>query len=77
MIFQEKLFLMLHYSINWPNFIVWLYLLLEILANMFIAIVCFPVCDVINFEIIFLIMPFSDMTEKSREKFKYLGNEKR
>ena len=36
--FPTKVFLML-YSINWPNFIVWLFLLLEILANMCIAIV--------------------------------------
>ena len=28
------------YSINWPNFIVWLLLLLEIFNNIFIAIVC-------------------------------------
>ena len=28
------------YSINWPSFIVWLPLLLEILGNMCIAIVC-------------------------------------
>ena len=37
--FSTKMFLML-YSINWPNFIVWLPLLLEILGNMCIAIVC-------------------------------------
>ena len=30
--FSRKMFLMLH-SINWPNFIVWLSLLLEILSN--------------------------------------------
>ena len=33
-----KVFLLL-YSINWPNFFVWLFLLLEILGNMCIAIV--------------------------------------
>ena len=38
--FSKKMFLML-YSINWPNFIAWLHLLLEILVNMCIAIVCF------------------------------------
>ena len=56
---------MLH-SNNWPNFIVWLLLLLEILSNIFITIVCQPGCDVIKFEInlIFLI------------KLKYLENEK-
>ena len=43
-----------------------------------IAIVCFPVCDAISFEInlIFLIKPFFYMTKKSRQKFKYLQNEK-
>ena len=34
------------YSINWPNFIVWLLLLFETLDNVCIVIVCFPVCDV-------------------------------
>ena len=37
--FSRKIFLMLH-SINWPNFIVWLPLLLDILGNMCITIVC-------------------------------------
>ena len=37
--FSTKIFLKL-YSINRPNFIVWLPLLLEILGNMCIAIVC-------------------------------------
>ena len=43
-----------------------------------IAIVCFLVCDVINFDIIviFLIKPFFFMTKKSRQKFKHLENEK-
>ena len=36
--FSTKMFLL--YSINWPNFIAWLPLLLEILGNMCIAIVC-------------------------------------
>ena len=35
---KRKNFLMLH-SINWPNFIVWLSLLLEILGNVCITIV--------------------------------------
>ena len=48
------------YSINWPNFIVWLILLCELLGNICIEIVCYPDCGVINFEInlIFLIKPF-------------------
>ena len=73
--FSRKRFLML-YSINWRNFITWLSLLIGILVNMFIANACY--CDVIDFEInlIYLIKPFSFMTKKSRQKFKYLKNEK-
>ena len=65
------------FFINWPIFIVWLPLILEILGNMYIAIVCFPGCEVINFEcsLIFLIRPFFYMIKKSRQKFKYLANE--
>ena len=57
--FSTKMFLWL-YSINRPNFIVWLLLLLEILSNMCIAFVCYPGCDVMDLEIklIFLIEPF-------------------
>ena len=53
---SKKMFLML-YSINWPNFIFWLPLFFEILGNKCIAIICYPGCDIINFEInlIFLI----------------------
>ena len=56
---STKIFLMLS-SINWPNLIVWLPLLLEILCNVCIAIVCYPGCDVMDFKInlIFLIEPF-------------------
>ena len=48
--FSTKMFVMLH-SINCPNFIVWLPLLLEILSNMCITIVGLPGCDVMDFEI--------------------------
>ena len=74
--FSRRVFLMLH-SINWPNFIVGLPLLLEIMGNMCITIVCYSGCDVIKFEInlIFLIKLFWDMTKKSRQKLKYLKNE--
>ena len=44
---------------------------------MCIAIICFPVCDVINFEIS-LEIPiklFSYATKKSGQKFKYIKNE--
>ena len=47
--FWSKIFLLI-YSINWSSFIVWLFLICEILGNMFIAIVCLPGCDIINFE---------------------------
>ena len=57
--FSTKMLLML-YSINWPNFIAWLPLLLEILGNICIAIVFYPGCDVMDIEIdlIFLVVPF-------------------
>ena len=44
-------------SINWSNFMVWLFLLCELLGNMCIGIVGKPGCDVMNFEVnlIFLI----------------------
>ena len=69
--FSTKMFLTL-YSLNWPNFIAWLPLLLEILVNMCIAIVCQPGCDVTNFEIklILLIKPFFYMTKNSKRNFK-------
>ena len=43
------------------------------------AIVCLPGCDVLKFEInlIFLTKPFFYMIKISRQKFKYLENEKR
>ena len=65
---SKKMFLML-YSINWPNLIAWLFLLLEILINMCIAIVCFPRFDVINLEIelIFLIKSLFSMNKESRQ----------
>ena len=66
--FSRKMVLML-YSINWPNFIVWLPLLLEILGNMCIAIVYFPSFEVIIFEtnLVFLMKPFFYMTKNPRQ----------
>ena len=57
--FPRKMLLMVH-SINWPNFTVWLPLLLEILGNVCITIVCWLGYDVINFEtnLIIPIKPF-------------------
>ena len=73
--FSRKMCLML-YSINCPNFI-WLPLL-KTLVNMCIAIVYFPGYNIIYFEItpIFLIKPFFYLTKKSRQKCKYLENER-
>ena len=67
--FSTKIFLMLN-SINWPNFIPWLPLLLRILGNICIAIVCYPGYDVMDFEInlIFLIEPFSLHDQKVMTK---------
>ena len=76
--FWRKVFLTL-YSINWLNYIVWLYLIIEILGNICIVIGCYPACDVINFRInfSFLIKSFSFMTKnvgqkcKSKKHFSY------
>ena len=76
--FRMKIFLLL-YCINWPNLIICLPLLYKILGNMCIAIVCKPVCEVMNFEvnlIFFKLSRFSYMTKKSLQKLKYLGNER-
>ena len=64
--------------IIWRNSIAGLPLVLEILANISVTNVCFPGCDVINFEInlTFLIKPFLYTTKKSGQKFKYFDNEK-
>ena len=45
----KKMFLVLC-CINWPNFIVWLPFLFEILCNMCIVIISFPVYHTMNFE---------------------------
>ena len=74
---SRKIFLML-YFINWPNFIVWLRLLLEILVNISIVIIQCPVCDVGNFEInhSFFIKSLFYITKTSGQKYKYMKNEK-
>ena len=75
--FTRKVFLMLYY-INWPNFVVFFLLLLKIFDNICFSIACFQACDVINSEIklVFLVKLFCYMTKKSRQKFKYIENEK-
>ena len=57
--FWRKIFLLLS-SITWLNLIAWLLLLREMFGRICIINVCWPDCDVINFEItlIFLIKPF-------------------
>ena len=67
--FSGKIFLTLH-SIN---FIVWWPLLLEILDNMWVIILCYPVCKV---NLSFIIYPSFYMIRKVRKKLKYLKNEK-
>ena len=75
--FSIKMFLMLYFII-WPNFIVWWPLLLKILGNMYIGSVCYPVCDVITFEInlAFLIKPFFYLTKQPRQKLNILRTKK-
>ena len=75
MIFKKTMFFVL-YFINWPNFIVWLRLFIEILVNTCFEIVCFTGCDIIDIEIIFLTKAVFCMTKKSRQKLKYLENKK-
>ena len=48
--FLTEMFFML-YSINLANFIAWLFLLLEMLGNICIAIVFYPGCDVLDFDL--------------------------
>ena len=59
--------------ILWLNFIAYLPLLLDTLANKCTVIICFPVCY-INFEIDHssLIKPFLTQPRKSGQQFKYL-----
>ena len=69
--FSKKIFSIFH-SIDWPNSIALLPLLLEILDNKVIVIIRSLVCDVINFEIklSFLIKLFFNITKKSGQKCK-------
>ena len=74
MIFQENFFsyyILLTDQISLSDY-------LETMGNMCIATVCFPGCDAISFEIniIVLIKPFWYMNINSRDKFKFLENEK-
>ena len=74
--FWRKIFLTL-YFINWPNFIVWLSLLLEMLGNMSNKIVCFPGFDlnILKINLNFFLKLFFDMT-KGGQKLNHLKNDK-
>ena len=74
--FSRKMFFMLcsiNWSIYWPDRLYFFKY-----CTLCTAIVCFLGCDVINFEFvrIFLIKMFSCMIKKSKEKCRYLDNEK-
>ena len=73
-IFEKKIFLLC--SIIWPNFIVWLALLCEILGNMCIGIVCKSGCDLMKLILYFSSSCFSYMTKISWQKLKYLRTKK-
>ena len=62
-----------YYIFNWPNFVDWLLLLLEISENMWFITVFYPVCGLINFKnyLSFAMKPFSYMTKKSGQKFNW------
>ena len=75
-VFQEKCFSCYILLTDLISFTL-LSLLLEIFANTCIVIVCFSGCD-ISFVLSFvLIKPFFNMTKTSRQKFKYLQNNKK
>ena len=65
--FWRKIFILL-YSIYWLNFTVWLLWLLEVSGNECIVIVCFPGCDVKNFEINIGFLIKSTKTQLSSER---------
>ena len=75
--FWRKIFPLLC-ILYWPNFIVTLPLLREILGNMCIVIVSSSGFDVINSKInhIFLIKLFFNIAKNSRQKLNYLENDK-
>ena len=74
--FSRKVFLIL-YSINWPNFIAWLPLLLEMLGNMRIAILVNQAVTswILKLTLSFQSSRFFYITKKSWQILKYLENE--
>ena len=75
--FWRKILLMLC-SINWPNFIVWLPLIFEILGNTCIATIFFRfmTSDILKLTSASWSRRFRTWTKNSWQKFKYLKNEK-
>ena len=73
----EQNYLITLYSLDRPSFMIWLHLLFEIPGNMFIAIICVPLCDVIylKFTVAFLSSGFPTNSKMSKLKCKYLRNE--
>ena len=79
MIFKEKYFscYVLLTNFNYSNFIVWLFFLHEILGHICIIIICFSVCDVINFEIKLSYQVFFLYDQKSLNKYLNISRTKR
>ena len=79
MIFKEKYFscYVLLTNFNYSNFIVWLFFLHEILGHICIIIICFSVCDVINFEIKLSYQVFFLYDQKSLNKYLNIFRTKR
>ena len=46
---EQDVWLLMLFPINWPNFIVWLLLLLATCGNICVVVVCYPVCNIITF----------------------------
>ena len=79
MIFKEKYFscYVLLTNFNYSNFIVWLLFFHKILGHICIIIICFSVCDVINFEIKLSYQVFFLYDQKSLNKYLNIFRTKR
>ena len=79
MIFKQKYFscYVLLTNFNYSNFIVWLLFFHKILGHICIIIICFSVCDVINFEIKLSYQVFFLYDQKSLNKYLNIFRTKR
>ena len=79
MIFKQKYFscYALLTNFNYSNFIVWLLFFHKILGHICIIIICFSVCDVINFEIKLSYQVFFLYDQKSLNKYLNIFRTKR